>query len=223
MKIAIIGAGRVGGALGTALRPKGHDIVYGVRAPERSQEHNAKSVAGAISGSDVVIMATPWSAAESLVCEHAWSLAGKILIDATNPLSPNASGLAVGFDTSGAEMLQSQAPEARVFKAFNSVGADVLANPRFADTSAAMFVAGPEGAEKNKVMALVTEVGFDAVDAGPLKSARLLEPLAMLCLQTAQARKDPSFALLLGKRAGGQRGALHFEAARDPVESLPCP
>ena len=69
-------------------------------------------MAEAISASEVVIIATPWSAAESLVCEHAWSLAGKILIDATNPLNPNASALAVDFDTSGAEMLQSQAPAA---------------------------------------------------------------------------------------------------------------
>ena len=221
MRIAIVGAGRVGGALGTALRTTGHDIVFGVRAPERSQEHNAKSVAEAISGSEVVIIGTPWSAAESLVCEHAWSLAGKILIDATNPLNLNASGLAVGFDTSGAEMLQSQAPEARVFKAFNSVGADVLANPGFAEGSAAMFVAGPEGAEKKKVMALVTELGFDPVDAGPLKSARLIEPLALLCIQTALARRDPNFALLLGTRGGGQRRAGQFEAAREPVESLP--
>ena len=219
MRIAIIGAGRVGGALGTALRANGHDIVYGVRAPERSQEHNAKSVAQAISQSEVVIMATPWSAAESLVCEHAWSLANKILIDATNPLNPHASGLAVGFDTSGAEMLQSQAPEARVFKAFNSVGADVLANPRFAEGRVAMFVAGPEGAEKKKVMALVSEIGFDAVDAGPLKSARLLEPMAILCIQAVQARNDPNVALLLGKR-GGQRRARQFDAVRDAAESL---
>ena len=221
MRIAIVGAGRVGGALGTALRPKGHDIVYGVRAPERSQERNAKSVAEAISASEVVIIATPWSAAESLVCEHAWSLAGKILIDATNPLNPNASALAVDFDTSGAEMLQSQAPAARVFKAFNSVSADVLANPRFAEGRAAMFVAGPEGAEKKRVMELVTDVGFDAVDAGPLKSARLLEPMAILCIQAAQARNEPNFALLLGKRGGGQRRAGQFDAVRDAVESLP--
>ena len=221
MKIAVIGAGRVGEALGMALRPKGHDIVYGVPAPERSQEPNAKSVAEAISKSDVIILATPWSVAESIVCEHAWSLANKILIDATNPLNPNASGLAVGFDTSGAEMLQSQAPEARVFKAFNSVGADVLANPRFPEGRAAMFVAGPEGAEKTKVMELVTEVGFDAVDAGPLKSARLLEPMAILCIQTAQARKDPNFALLLGKRGGGSRRVGQFEVARNSVGSLP--
>ena len=220
MKIAIIGAGRVGGALGTALRPKGHDIVYGVRAPERSQEHKATSVAEAISGAEIVIMATPWSAAESLVCEHAWSLANKILIDATNPLNPNGSGLAVGFDTSGAEMLQSQAPEARVFKAFNSAGADVLANPHFAEGRAAMFVAGPDGADKKKVMELVTESGFDPVDAGSLKSARLLEPFAMLCFQTAQARKDPTFALLLGKRDSGQRSVPQSRAARDPAESL---
>ena len=157
-------------------------------APERSQR-NAKSVSEVISGSEVVILATPWSAAESLVCEPAWTLADKILIDATNPLNPNASGLAVGFDTSGAEMLQSQAPEARVFKAFNSVGADVLANPRFAEGRAAMFVTGPEGAEKRKVMALVSEIGFDAVDAGPLKSARLLEPLrSFACLPPRRAR-----------------------------------
>ena len=203
MDIAIIGAGRVGTALGSALEAKAHRIVYGVRDPKRSQERNAATVADALAGAKIVILATPWPVTESLVCEQAWSLSGKVVVDATNPIAANLAGLAIGFDSSGAELLQSQAHEAKFFKAFNTVGVDVMAKPRFPEGRAAMFVAGPDGPEKQVVMSLVGDVGFEAVDAGPLKSARLLEPLAMLWIQVARKEQNPNFALVVGKRAAG--------------------
>lgn len=189
VRIAIIGAGRVGTTLGSAFEAKGHSIVYGVRDPKKSQERNAKTVTDAMAAADIVVLATPWPVTESLVCEHAWSLAGKIVIDATNPISATLIDLAIGFDSSGAELLQSQAREARVFKAFNTVGVDVMAKPRFPEGRAAMFVAGPDGPDKKVVMSLVADVGFDTVDAGPLKAARLLEPDAVdpACSQRAQS------------------------------------
>lgn len=198
MDIGIIGAGRVG----TALESKGHRIVYGLRDPKRSQERNATSVTDALAMAEVVILATPWPVTESLVCEQAWSLAGKIVIDATNPIAANLAGLAIGFDSSGAELLQSQAHEA---KFFNTVGVDVMAKPRFPEGRAAMFVAGPDGPEKQLVMSLVADVGFAALDAGPLKSARLLEPLAMLWIKVARKEQNPNFALVLGKRVAGRQ------------------
>ena len=88
MKIAIIGAGNVGKTLGAALRAKGHTVSYGTRDPANSDERNAKTVPAALSGAEAVILATPWTATESLVCEHADELAGKIVIDATNPINP---------------------------------------------------------------------------------------------------------------------------------------
>jgi predicted dinucleotide-binding enzyme len=101
MKLAIIGAGNVGKTLGTALRAKGHTVVYGTRDPAKSTERNATTVAGALRGAEAVILATPWSATEALVCEYAEELAGKIVIDATNPINPSLTRLAVGFDNVG--------------------------------------------------------------------------------------------------------------------------
>jgi 8-hydroxy-5-deazaflavin:NADPH oxidoreductase len=198
MRIAIIGAGNVGRTLGGALRIRGHAVVYGVRDPARSPERVAKPVRDALKGAELVILATPWNATEALVCEHAEELAGKIVIDATNPINPSRTRLAVGFDTSGAELLQSQARKATFFKAFNSARVAVMAKPQFPEGNAIMFVAGPGGAGKSTVLRIVEDVGFDAVDAGELKVARLLEPLAMLWLQPALvqgAGRDLAFVM----------------------------
>ncbi|HYJ58079.1 MAG TPA: NAD(P)-binding domain-containing protein [Methyloceanibacter sp.] len=195
MRIAI-GAGNVGRTLGGALRIRGHAVVYGVRDPARSPERVAKPVRDALKGAELVILATPWNATEALVCEHAEELAGKIVIDATNPINPSRIRLAVGFDTSGAELLQGQARKATFFKAFNSARVAVMAKPQFPEGNAIMFVAGPGDAGKSTV--LVEDVGFDAVDAGELKAARLLEPLAMLWLQPALvqgAGRDLAFVM----------------------------
>jgi 8-hydroxy-5-deazaflavin:NADPH oxidoreductase len=208
MKIAIIGAGNVGKTLGAALRAKGHTVLYGSRDPAKTNERNAKTVADALAGAEAVILATPWTATEALVCEHADELAGKIVIDATNPINPNLTRLALGFDTSGAELLQSQARKARFFKAFNSTGVSVMAKPHFAEGNALMFVAGPGGADKKTVLRIVADVGFEAVDAGELKAARLLEPLAMLWIQLALLNGHGSdFAFVMARRDAANRNA----------------
>jgi predicted dinucleotide-binding enzyme len=169
----------MGRALGAALRAKGHAIVYGIPEPERSDERNAKSVREAARWSEAVILATPWTITEAQVCEHAEDLAGKIVIDATNPLNPAMTGLALGFLASGVELLQSQARQAKFFKAFNATSAGVLAHPELPEGKAAMLVAGPSGPDKTLVMRLAGDVGFEPIDAGELKTARLLEPRAL--------------------------------------------
>jgi len=199
MRIAIIGAGRVGKSLGAALRAKGHHVVYGV--PQAPGEDIRKSVGAAVASAEAVILATPWTAAEALICEHAPALAGKIVIDATNPLNTNATRLALGFDSSGVELLQSHAHGAIFFKAFNAAGADVIAEPRFPQGRAAMFVAGPSGAEKEIVLGLVADLGFEAVDAGELRAARLLEPLGMLWLQLGGRDRRHDVAFVLASRS----------------------
>jgi predicted dinucleotide-binding enzyme len=142
----------------------------------------------------------PWSAAESVVCEHAEEMAGKIVIDATDPLASDLT-LAVGHDTSGAEMLQSHARKAKFYKAFNSVGVEAMAKPRFPQGTAAMFVAGPDGPDKDIVLRLVADIGFEPVDAGELNIARLLEPLAMLWIQLALNKgHGRDFAFMLARR-----------------------
>ena len=213
MKIAIIGAGNVGKTLGTGLRAKGHTIIYGTRDPAKAEDRSAKTfaeaktVSGALRGADAVILATPWIATESLVCEFAGELAGKIVIDATNPINPSLTRLAVGFDTSGAELLQSQARKAKFYKAFNSTGVGVMAKPGFPEGKAVMFVAGPGGPDKKTVLRIVADVGFEAIDAGELKAARLLEPLAMLWVQLALNTQGRDFAFVMACRDAANRNA----------------
>lgn len=183
MRVAILGTGRVGASLGDALKAKGHVVVYGVRDPRASAGFMTTTVGGAISAAGAVILSTPWTAAEALVCEHAPMLAGKIVIDAANPLNTNATRPAFGFDISGAELLQRHAQNATLFKAFNVAGPAATRQPHYPQGRAAMFVAGPSGGQKDIVMGLVRDVGFEAVDAGELRAARLLEPLGMLIMQ----------------------------------------
>ena len=112
----MLGAGNVGKALGEALAARGHDVVYGVRDPKRSEAKPANYVVDAIQDSEAVILATPYDATGPLLRENAIALAGKIVIDAANPLKPDLSGLTLTGDVSGAELLQREAPSALLFR-----------------------------------------------------------------------------------------------------------
>jgi 8-hydroxy-5-deazaflavin:NADPH oxidoreductase len=194
MKIAILGAGNVGGTLGTAWAARGHDVVFAVREPgaakvkalvqQAGPRTRAAAVKEAVTAAEVVVLATPWSAAEAAV-RAAGDWRGKILVDATNPLTEDVSGLALGHTTSGAEQVARWAAGARVVKAFNTIGAVHMAQPTFGTERASMFLCGDDAAARTTVAGLARELGFDPVDAGPLPQARLLEPLAMLWISMA--------------------------------------
>ena len=196
MKIGIIGAGSVGGTLGKAWAAKGHDIVFGVRDPHAKNVQDAvKATAGkaraasvkeATAQAEVVVLAIPWGATQDAI-KAAGNLGGKIVIDATNPLKPDLSGLALGHTTSAGEEVARWAAGAKVVKAFNTIGAQHMANPRFGGQSASMFICGDDAAAKKTVATLAEALGFEPVDAGPLTQARLLEPLAMLWISMAYA------------------------------------
>lgn len=196
MRIAIVGAGNVGGTLGKAWAARGHDVVFGVREPRDSKvqeliratggKARAASVRDAAASSEVVLLAIPWAATQEAI-KAAGSLAGKIVVDATNPLKPDFSGLALGHTTSGGEEVARWAPGARVVKAFNTIGAQHMANPRLGGQSASMFICGDDDGAKQTVAGLAEALGFEPVDAGPLVQARLLEPLAMLWISMAYA------------------------------------
>ncbi|HUC17864.1 MAG TPA: NADPH-dependent F420 reductase [Acetobacteraceae bacterium] len=189
MKIAIIGAGNVGGALGTLWAAKGHEVTFGVRDPRSAKVADvvksagarvrATSVAEAAASADIVVLATPWPAAEEAV-RSAGNLSGKILVDCINPLRADLSGLLIGTDTSAAEEVAKWAKGAKVVKAFNTTGAGNFAAPRFGAENASMFIAGDDKPAKAIVGSLAAELGFDVVDTGPLMTARYLEPMAML-------------------------------------------
>ena len=207
MKIAIVGAGNVGGTLGQAWARKGHDVFFGVRNPRDDKTRQllqgigskarAGTVAEAAAFGAVVVLATPWQATEEAV-RSAGDLGGKVVIDCTNPLKADFSALEIGFSTSGAEQVARWAKGARVFKAFNTTGFNNMADPVIHGIRTAMFVCGDDEAEKPTVLRLAAEVGFDAVDAGKLVIARLLEPFGMLWIHLAFSGvgRDFGFALL---------------------------
>jgi hypothetical protein len=184
MKVAIIGAGNVGKALGTSLARAGHEVTLAATTPESARAaaseigaHAAGSAAEAVSDAPVIILAVPYvTAGESVASEIAGAAAGRIVIDATNPVKPDYSGLATN-GSSAAEEFQKRLPDASVVKAFNTVFATNQANPsRQIDG----YVAGDDPEAKATVLGLVESMGFAPVDVGPLRAARHLEGMAWI-------------------------------------------
>jgi hypothetical protein len=192
MTLSIIGAGNVGQALAQAFANKGESVFLGVPEPEKyrsvAQGLGGRARIGtvdeAIAASDVVILAVPYSAADSIARSVSdWQ--GRILVDATNPLAPGLAGLSVGTTTSGAEEIARAAKGARVVKAFNTTGAENMADSRYPGGTPFMPVCGDDAEARTRVIALATLIGFDAVDCGDLRTARYLEPFAMTWIHMA--------------------------------------
>lgn len=177
MKIAIIGKGHVGSALAAGLGRKGHEIRFGHRDPE-------ESVPDAARWGEVIILAVPYAAIRDAAREIGSAADAKTLIDVTNALGENSS-LAIGFRTSAAEEIQKMLPKAHIVKAFNTVFAQNQGTGRVGDHQLTAFVAGDDARAKKIVMQLADDIGFDPVDAGPLKAARYLEPMAKLIIDLA--------------------------------------
>jgi predicted dinucleotide-binding enzyme len=190
MKIGITGAGKVGSTLGKKWAKAGHDIVFGSRQPQGEKAQalvksigpkvSADTIAGTAQWAEVVVLALPWSATEETL-KAAGNLAGKVLIDCTNPIGPGRT-LAVGLTTSAGEQVAGWAAGARVVKAFNTTGFDNMENPDFGGQKASMFFCGDDPGAKAVVARLIEEVGFEPVDSGGLVIARYLEPLCLLWL-----------------------------------------
>jgi predicted dinucleotide-binding enzyme len=202
MRITNVGAGNVGQALGTGWRQRGHEVNFALRTTtgERAEAMKAEGFGvvplGDAGSAEVIVLAVPWpSVADAL--KAMGSLSGKILVDATNPLTP-ALELALGFSDSAGETVARQASGARVVKAFNTTGAENMAGAARFSARPMMPVASDDGEAKGIVADLADELGFEAVDAGPLKAARLLEPMAMFWIKLAYAQglgRDFAFSL----------------------------
>jgi 8-hydroxy-5-deazaflavin:NADPH oxidoreductase len=207
MRIGIIGAGAVGSTLARAWANTGHQVALATRNPHDPKlatlalsigpNASAGAVPKVVEHSEVVVLATPWIAVRDMPGVPVdWS--GKILVDCTNPLRPDFQWLEDDYQVSGAERIAAWAEGASVFKTLNHTGYSNMANPRYPNGRAVMFVCGDDAAAKPTVLQLVGELGFDTVDAGGLKVARLLEPLHLATTQ----RLGPEIAFALLRRAG---------------------
>ncbi len=188
--IAIIGTGNVAHALGPAFARSGHTIVYGSRNPDRASVDELVAMTGngasavlqseAARDADVVVLAVPWDVVESVV-DNLGDLTGRIVVDPTNPRRIAEDGLRdYALEGSNAERIQGFAPEARVVKAFNTMTAQLMANPALADGPVTVPIAGNDAAAKAVVADLAEGIGFQTMDLGPVRYAHVIEGMFLV-------------------------------------------
>ncbi|MEK6710573.1 MAG: NAD(P)-binding domain-containing protein [Nitrospinota bacterium] len=210
MKIGIIGSGKVGGTVGKRWAAGGHEVVFGSRDPGSAKmkelleatggKAKAATLAQAAAAAEVVVLATPWAGTKEALAA-AGNLAGKIVIDCTNPLAADLSGLSVAPDTSAGEQVASWAKGARVVKGLSTTGSGNMADPGYGGQRASMFICGEDAGAKKTVGGLMEELGFEVVDCGPLAAARQLEHLALLWVCLAyKLGNGPNIAFRLLRR-----------------------
>ncbi|MBI5068610.1 MAG: NADPH-dependent F420 reductase [Deltaproteobacteria bacterium] len=209
-KIGILGTGDVGRTLGAGLCALGHEVKIGSREPASEKLREWKARAGplastgtfaeAAASGDLLVLATLWTGTENaLRLAGAGALAGKPLIDTTNPLdfSSGAPRLSLGHTDSAGEQVQRWAPQARVVKAFNTVGNAHMVKPQFPGGPPDMFLCGNDEPAKAAVSALCGELGWPTVDLGGIEMSRYLEPLAMVWIVHYFRTKSGNHALKL--------------------------
>jgi NADPH-dependent F420 reductase len=187
MYIAILGTGSMAKGLAQRFAASGYAVVLGSRNAERAhavaaeigQGVQAASVRGAADAAEIIVLAVPFSAARETLAA-AGDLSGKTIIDITNPLTEDYSGLTIGHTTSAGEEVQRAAPGARVVKALNTVFASLLAEPTINGAAVTAFYAGDDDAANATVRAILERAGFKPEFAGALRNARYLEPVAGL-------------------------------------------
>ena len=189
MRIAILGSGNMGGTLGRLFAAAGHTVTFSYSrdpaklerlARESGSRARAASPGGAVRDADIVVLTVLWQHV-SRVLRLAGDLQDKVLIDCTNPLTPSDDALAVGFRTSGAEIVAAKAKGALVVKAFNTITSELLrAGTRVLSERPAGFYCSDHTRARRVAARLLRDLGFEPVNCGALINARSLEPLAML-------------------------------------------
>ena len=202
LRLVVIGAGNIGGALARAWLRAGHDVRIATRDGASKEVSDlvalgatAVPVPGAAQGVDVVVFAIPAGAVVD-AARSLGSLDGKIVVDCTNAIAKGFT-LQYGFATSSSEEIAKALPGARVVRAFNQQGAETLQNPSFGGLAATSFIAADDEDARHVVRELTADVGLDAVEAGPLSSARYLEPITLLWVAIAKAIGTREFGLSL--------------------------
>ncbi len=211
MRIGIVGSGDVGQALGRGFAALGHEVKLGTRDPGSAKvqawvkKAGGKASAGTFAEcaafGEVIALATLWSGTESAIrLAGPDSFAGKVVIDATNPLvfKPGTlPGLALGHTDSGGEQVQRWLPKARVVKAFNIVGNAHMVNPQFPGGPPDMFICGNDAAAKKTVSDILSAFGWPSIDIGGIEGSRLLEPLCILWVAYAAQTHSSNHAFKL--------------------------
>ncbi len=193
MKVGVLGSGEVAKTLASGFVKHRHLVMLGSRSPEKLKDWAGKhpteatgTFATAAAFGEVIVLAVKGSAAgEALRLAGEKNLAGKVIIDACNPIAdePPSHGVLKFFTTlneSLMEQLQKHFPDARFVKAFNSVGAAFMINPQFRDGKPTMFICGNDDAAKKAVTGILDQFGWDTADKGGAEAARAIEPLCML-------------------------------------------
>lgn len=197
MRIGIIGAGNVGGGLAARLVGAGHEVRIAGSSPSSERLAAAAAASGATPSDpvdvaafgEVVVLAVPFGAVPDVLTDDVVAaLAGTVVVDTTNPLAPDFLSLTIGHTTSAGEQVAQRLPGSSVVKAFSTVMAATLATPSLGGVAQLLPVAGDDDAAKQTVLALGRELGFDAVDTGPLTNARYLEAAVELVIQLAYGR-----------------------------------
>jgi hypothetical protein len=214
MRIGILGSGLMGGKLGTLFARAGHEVVFSYarsagKLQRLAREAGGKARAGtpgeAAQVADALLLAVHWSRIED-VLKQAGDLAGKVIVSCSLPMNARNTALVLAHTTSGAETLARRVPKARVVSAFNTLPSEVLFGAYEARRRAArpsLVYCGDDPRSKRIAAGLIRDVGFDPVDAGPLRIARYTEPFALLVAQLAyEGKGGPELAYRFERFAG---------------------
>jgi predicted dinucleotide-binding enzyme len=196
MRVGILGSGLMGGKLGTIFARAGHDVVFSYARSEQKLKKLARDAKGkaragspreAAQEADAVLLAVHWSRIDE-VLHQTGDLSGKVIVTCSLPMNDDDTQLVVAHTSSGAEELAKRIPKARVVAAFNTVPSEVLFGVYEAKRKASrpsLVYCGDDESGKGVAAELIGDVGFDPVDAGPLRIARYTEPFALLVAQLA--------------------------------------
>ncbi len=193
MKVGVLGSGDVAKVLATGFLKHGHDVMMGTRSAAKLADWETKNPTGRVGSFDaaarfadlVVLAVKGTAAADALRAAGAQNLTGKPVIDATNPIAdaPPRNGVLSFFTSlneSLMEILQTEFQDARLVKAFNSVGNARMVNPQFEGGKPTMFICGNDDGAKKTVTGILDQFGWETADMGKVEAARAIEPLCML-------------------------------------------
>lgn len=201
MRIGILGSGLMGGKLGTIWARAGHDVVFSYARSERKLKRLAREAQGsaragrpgeAAREADALLLAVHWSRVDD-VLKQAGDVSGKVIVTCSLPMNAGNTGLVIAHTSSGAEALAKRVPNARVVSAFGTVPSEVLFGvfaARRRSRRPSLVYCGDDARSKNIAAELIRDVGFDPVDAGPLRIARYTEPFTLLIAQLAYEGDD---------------------------------